>query len=209
MRERLRELARRAGARTAALALLALLVSGPAFYQLFLAARLYAARFNHPWDIEWNEGPMLYQAFRMMHGQMAYGPPSIGYLPIMHPFLYYAIVAVVGLVTGGVSYGVGRSVTFFFFLLACALFLRVFTRDEAEREEDGSRLEGLLAGLLAAGTMAAGVPPQWFLLVATPAKRSPPRLSWFHNGRFSSQLAPPSRVVKRPPGKVPAWITPG
>jgi hypothetical protein len=158
MKERLRELARRAGPRRAAAALLALVVTAPAFYQLFLAAKLYAARFNYPWDIEWNEGPMVYQAFRMMHGQMTYGPPSIGFLPIMHPFLYYGIVAAIGLVTGGVSYGLARSVTFFFFLLAIALFLRVLTRDEAEREEEGSRFEGVIAGLLAAGCMAAGVP---------------------------------------------------
>ncbi|HLM73573.1 MAG TPA: hypothetical protein VK459_12800 [Polyangiaceae bacterium] len=158
MRERLQKLAQWIGPRRAALGLLALIVSGPALYQLFLVSKLYAARFNYPWDIEWNEGPMLYQAYRMMHGQMTYGPPQIGYLPIMHPFLYYAIVAVVGLVSGGVTYGVGRSVTFFFFVLAAALFIRAFTRDEAQREEDGRKLEGLVAGLLAAGCMAAGAP---------------------------------------------------
>lgn len=138
--------------------ILALLVSGPAVYLVFLVSKLYASRFNYPWDIEWNEGPMLYQAFRMMHGQMTYGPPQNGYLPIMHPFLYYGIVAVVGLVSGGVSYGVGRSVTFFFFVLAVALFVRVFTRDENERCEQGNKLEGVVSGLSAAGVMAAGVP---------------------------------------------------
>lgn len=138
--------------------ILALLVSGPAVYLVFLVSKLYASRFNYPWDIEWNEGPMLYQAFRMMHGQMTYGPPQNGYLPIMHPFLYYGIVAVVGLVSGGVSYGVGRSVTFFFFVLAAALFVRVFTRDENERCEQGNKLEGVVSGLSAAGVMAAGVP---------------------------------------------------
>ncbi|HZF49038.1 MAG TPA: hypothetical protein VE093_10340 [Polyangiaceae bacterium] len=158
MRERLRELLQRAGTRRAAAGLFALLVSAPALYQLYLAFRLYAARFDYPWDIEWNEGPMVYQAFRMMHLQVTYGPPQVGYLPIMHPFLYYAIVAGVGLVAGGVSYGVARSVTFFFFLLAAALFVRALTRDEAEREEHGSELHGLVAGLLAAGCMAAGAP---------------------------------------------------
>lgn len=160
VRERLRELVRRVGPRgPAALKILAaLVVCAPAFYQIYLVFRLYAARVGYRWDIEWNEGPMLYQAFRMTQGQMTYGPPQIGYLPIMHPFLYYAIVAAVGMVSGGVSYAVGRSVTFFFFLLAAALFVLALTRDETQREEEGRRLEGAVAGLLAGGVMAAGVP---------------------------------------------------
>ncbi|NUQ72139.1 MAG: hypothetical protein HUU21_00970 [Polyangiaceae bacterium] len=158
MRERLQKLLEWIRPRGAAAWILALIVSGPALYLLYLVAALYASRFNYPWDIEWNEGPMLYQAFRMMHGQMTYGPPQIGYLPIMHPFLYYGIVAGAGLVSGGVTYGVGRSVTFFFFVLAAAIFVRAFTRDEAERDEEGNRLEGLVSGVSAAGVMAAGVP---------------------------------------------------
>ena len=50
---------------------------------------------------------------------------------------------------------------------------------------------------------AAGVPNQWVTPVPSPANRSPPRDSWFHSGRLSSKLSPPSSLTNRPPGMVP------
>src|SRR3569832_1935708 len=57
--------------------------------------------------------------------------------------------------------------------------------------------------------MLAGVLFLWFLVVASPAFFSPPRLSWFHSGRLIFQLSPPSSLTNRPPGIVPAYSLPG
>src|SRR3569623_1513472 len=57
--------------------------------------------------------------------------------------------------------------------------------------------------------MLAGVPFQRFSDVASPANKSPPQLSWFHSGRLSSQLSPPSSLTNRPPGIVPAYSLSG
>ncbi|MBX3229596.1 MAG: hypothetical protein KIT84_04615 [Labilithrix sp.] len=127
--------------------------AAPALRHLVLVVRLYLARFDYPWDMEWLEGHALYQAYRHMKGLSTYAPPANGYLPLFHPPGYPLLLAGVGKVTG-LTYGVARSVTMAFFVLAMALTVRVL----AERDERGSRALGLTAGALAVGVAAAGTP---------------------------------------------------
>jgi len=54
----------------------------------------------------------------------------------------------------------------------------------------------------------AGVPNHLVSPVPSPLNRSPPRDSWFHSARLSSNDAPPSRLTNRPPGIVPTQIAP-
>lgn len=54
----------------------------------------------------------------------------------------------------------------------------------------------------------AGVPNHFVSPVPSPLNRSPPRDSWFHKGRLSSNDAPPSRLSNRPPGIVPIQMRP-
>lgn len=129
----------------------ALVVVSPALYQLFLELRLFASRVRYPMDLEWLEGPALYQAYRMMRGWFTYGPPGEGYLPLFHPPGYPTVLAGVGFLFG-LDYPVARVVSFSFFLLAIVLL----ARQVVKHEED--RLLGLVAGLLGAGCAAAGVP---------------------------------------------------
>ncbi len=133
--------------RNAAAALLSL----PALWQLSLELRLYLARFRFPMDLEWLEGPALYQAYRMMHGEATYAPPQAGYLPLFHPPAYPTVLAALGSIFG-LDYPLARTVSLLFFLLAIALVARqVWLHHE-------DRAQGLVAALLAAGCAAAGVP---------------------------------------------------
>lgn len=160
MNERLRERLRGALRRwpAALYALAAIAVCAPALWVISLQARIYAGRVGYPADFEWLEGAVLYQAHRVMNGQMTYGPPQIGFLPIMHPPLYPTLIGVVGFFKGSLDYSTGRTISFLFFVLAAALLVRALVRDEVAREEKGRPVEGLISGLLAVGCAVAGVP---------------------------------------------------
>jgi hypothetical protein len=129
----------------------ALIVCAPALWQLLLELQLFAARVRYPMDLEWLEGPELYQAHRVMRGLVTYGPPDQGYLPLFHPPLYPVILSLVGRVFG-LDYSVGRSLSFAAFVLSCGLVLCAVARHET------ARLDGAVTGLLAIGFAAAGVP---------------------------------------------------
>jgi hypothetical protein len=160
MNERLRERLRGALRRwpTVLRVVAAIAVCAPALWMLSLELRVFAGRVGYPADIEWLEGATLYQGFRVMHGQITYGPPQVGYLPIFHPPLYPTVLGGIGFLQGSLDYSTGRTLSFVSFLVSAALFVRVLVRDETEREEHGRPLEGLVAGLLAVGIAAGAVP---------------------------------------------------
>jgi hypothetical protein len=129
----------------------ALVLCAPACWQLLLELQLFAARVRYPMDLEWLEGPALYQAYRVMHGLATYGPPEQGYLPLFHPPGFPVILSLVGRVFG-LDYAVGRSLSFAAFVVCCALVLRAIGRHET------APLHRVVTGLLAIGFAAAGAP---------------------------------------------------
>lgn len=129
----------------------ALLCVAPALWQLSLELRLFVSRVRYPADVEWLEGPALYQAWRMLHGQSTYAPPSQGYLPLFHPPGYPAALAAAGSIFG-LDYGVARTVSFSFFLVATLLVARETWRHAEEP------LTRRVTSLLTAGFVAAAVP---------------------------------------------------
>ncbi|MBI4957325.1 MAG: hypothetical protein HY908_35270 [Myxococcales bacterium] len=123
----------------------------PALWQALCQVRLFALRVAYPADVEWLEGPALYQAHRMLHEQSTYGPPAGGYLPLFHPPGYPAAVAAAGSVFG-LDYATGRTVSFLFCALGAALCARELMRHER------TRLAQLASAALVVGFAAAGVP---------------------------------------------------
>lgn len=132
-----------------------------AAWQLGLFLRLFASRVMYHWDLEWLEGAALYQAQRVMQGEVTYGPPKTGYLPLFHPPAYPTLLGVVGKVVG-LGYPMARTLSLLFFLAAAGLVLRSLLRHQEEYEESAgdafSRADAWILGLVAAGCAAAGVP---------------------------------------------------
>jgi hypothetical protein len=131
----------------------AVAICAPAFWQLKLVIGLYLSRVSYPFDIEWLESTVLYQAYRHMTGQSTYAPPSFGYLPMFHPPGYPILLSIVGRAVG-LSYAVARSVTMSFFLLASVITVRVLVKHEGEKD----RVHGVTAGALAVGLAASAAP---------------------------------------------------
>jgi hypothetical protein len=133
----------------------AVIACAGALWQLSLMLRLFSGRAGYPWDIEWLEGAALYQAHRVKEGQVTYGPPQGGYLPLLHPPLYPALLGVLGKVLP-LDYPMARAVSMVFFLGSAALVLRALLRHH--EDEEGGKIDGWALGLLSAGIAAAGVP---------------------------------------------------
>jgi hypothetical protein len=68
----------------------------PAVAQLVCFVVALAMRARYPMDLEWLEGPQLYEAFRIAHGLPVFGSPSQGFVPCPYPPLYHLVVAIVG-----------------------------------------------------------------------------------------------------------------
>ncbi len=127
--------------------------SAGGLWQLSLAVRLWARVARYPWDIEWLESSVLYQAYRVLHGLPTYGSLRDGYLPLNHPPLFSGDARFPG-ARGGprITRWPGPS-AFACFLGAAGLVVRSMAR----RLE--GRSEGWVLGLLAVGTSASGIPP--------------------------------------------------
>ena len=110
-------------ARTAARAVA--IVAGS--WQLGLLVRFWAARVRYPWDIEWLESSVLYQAYRVMTGLPTYGPPRGGFLSSPQPPGYFMALAVLGRVFP-LDYAMGRTFSLVCSLSAGALVLGMLVR---------------------------------------------------------------------------------
>jgi hypothetical protein len=84
---------------------------------VFVAER----RITFPYDVEWMEGGVLMQAERIVRGESAYPPPSATFVPFFYPPLYPWLLAALGSISGGVSYALGRSLSFGASALAAGL----------------------------------------------------------------------------------------
>src|SRR5262249_15249915 len=98
----------------------AAVAAGAGLWQLSLLLRFYAGRVRYPWDVEWLESTVLYQAYRVMKGMSTYGPPRDGYLPHNHPPGFPAMLGLLGKVFG-LDYPMARTISLLCFLGASAL----------------------------------------------------------------------------------------
>jgi hypothetical protein len=105
-------------------------------------------RIRYPLDLEWMESGMMCHALRLLLGQGIYVPPSVDFIPHLYTPLYPALLALLGKLTGDVSYLAARLVSLLSFV--GALGLGVYW----VRREGGSLVVALLAMAIPAATFA-------------------------------------------------------
>jgi hypothetical protein len=106
-------------------------------------------RARYPMDLEWLEGPQLYEAFRFAHGLPVFGPPSQGFVPSPYPPLFHWVVSLIG--RGfGFDYWNGRLVSDASIAVVMALGAVAVLRAAPSR-----KLGAVLALMGAAGVAAA------------------------------------------------------
>lgn len=139
----------RDAARARRFATIAVAVVGAAYAIALVFCSL--ARLSHPFEIEWMEGGMLTHAARAREGLPIYAKASSEFVPFFYTPLYPIVVAWLSKLTGALTFGLGRSVTFGATLATLALVYRAVSR------ETGERVHGLVAiGVLAATYRFAG-----------------------------------------------------
>ena len=105
-------------------------------------------RLRYPLDLEWMESGMMCHALRLFLGQGIYLPPSVDFIPHLYTPLYPALLALIGKLTGDVSYLAARLVSLGSFLGAVVLGGLWVKR------EGGSVTTALLAMAIPAATFA-------------------------------------------------------
>jgi 4-amino-4-deoxy-L-arabinose transferase-like glycosyltransferase len=131
-----------------------------AFCVAFIGLDLFIifSRLFYPYQLEWMEGAGLVQVSRLLAGKAFYFPPSIDFVPLIYPPLYfYASAIIVKLI--GLGFGSLRLVSFLSSALCAAIiFLAV-------KEKTNSKFAALLgAGVFASAFMLSG---QWFDIART------------------------------------------
>ena len=101
-------------------------------WQLGLLVRFWAVRVRYPWEIEWLESSVLYQAYRVMKGLPTYGPPRGGFLSSPQPPGYFMALALLGRIFG-LDYAMGRTFSLVCSLAAGALVLGMLVRSHGAR----------------------------------------------------------------------------
>lgn len=82
----------------------------PALWHVCQLLYLFATRLNHPVDLEWMEGGLLYEATRILEGLPVYPPPDSGYVPFPYPIGYPLLLAALGFFFG-VDYALARGIS--------------------------------------------------------------------------------------------------
>ena len=67
-----------------------------AAWVVWLVVGTWAARWAHPFDLEWMEGGMLAHAWRLQHGLDLYPAPNPDFIPFVYPPGYASVLAIVG-----------------------------------------------------------------------------------------------------------------
>jgi hypothetical protein len=112
---------------------------------LAVVAFVAAARLGHPFELDWLEGAVLEQVFRVRAGQPLYVAPTLDYVPLNYPPLFYWASAAASWLVGP-SFAAMRLVSVL--SAACVLVLAGWL----VARETGRRAAGwLTAGLIAAG----------------------------------------------------------
>ncbi len=114
-----------------------------AMYALALVA-CGLLRVPYPFEVEWMEGGMLTHAARVREGLPIYARPSADFVPFFYTPLYSMVVAWLSKLTGTLTFGLARSVTFGATLATLALVYLAVSREA-----------GRLYGAIAVGIYAA------------------------------------------------------
>jgi hypothetical protein len=127
------------------------------FYQWAMAMALLAAiihfifvlfvvlsRINYRYELEWMEGASLVQAYRIFNGQPLYLRPSLEYIPLIYPPLYFYVAAVLAKIIG-FSFLPLRIISFAS-TLGCFIVIFCAVRDKTN---------SILIGIVASGAFAA------------------------------------------------------
>src|ERR1700690_949343 len=126
----------------------------------FIAVDLFIifSRMFYPYQLEWMEGVALVQVNRVLTGKTLYVPPSVDFVPLIYPPLYFYVSAGIAKIIG-LGFGALRLVSFLSSAL-CALVICL-----AVNEKTNSKLSALLgAGVFASTFMLTG---QWFDIART------------------------------------------
>jgi len=120
---------------------------------------VFCARIGYPMDLEWCEGGLLYQAYRLLHGLPIYVRGDPTWEPWLYPIGHTVALALVGIFH--IDFWTGRLVSIFFFCMMCVALFREIYRHIDERTF------AIAAGVLAVATIACGFPVvgQWYDLI--------------------------------------------
>ena len=116
------------------------------------------SRIFYPYQLEWMEGAALVQVNRLLAGKALYVPPSIDFVPLIYPPLFFYTSALIAKIIG-LGFGALRLVSFLSSAL-CAVIIFL-----AVKEKTNSKFAALLgAGVFASTFMLTG---QWFDIART------------------------------------------
>ena len=131
-----------------------------AFCFAFIGLDLFIifSRMFYPYQLEWMEGAGLVQVSRLLAGKAFYVPPSIDFVPLIYPPLYFYASAIIAKLIG-LGFGALRLVSFLSSAL-CAMIIYL-----AVKEKTNSKFAAFLgAGCFASAFMLTG---QWFDIART------------------------------------------
>src|SRR5271157_2938211 len=116
------------------------------------------SRIFYPYQLEWMEGAGLVQVSRLLDGKTLYVPPSIDFVPLIYPPLFFYASAIIAKFIG-LGFGALRLVSFLSSAMSAAIiFLAV-------KEKTNSKFAAWLgAGIFASTFMLTG---QWFDIART------------------------------------------
>jgi Dolichyl-phosphate-mannose-protein mannosyltransferase len=116
------------------------------------------SRMFYPYQLEWMEGAGLVQVSRLLAGKTLYIPPSIDFVPLIYPPIYFYVSAGIAKMIG-LGFGALRLVSFLSSALCAAIIYL------AVKERTNSKFAALLgAGCFASTFMLTG---QWFDIART------------------------------------------
>jgi Dolichyl-phosphate-mannose-protein mannosyltransferase len=116
------------------------------------------SRMFYPYQLEWMEGAGFVQVSRLLAGKTLYIPPSIDFVPLIYPPLYFYISAGIAKIIG-LGFGALRLISFLSSALCAAIIYL------AVKEKTNSKFAALLgAGCFASTFMLTG---QWFDIART------------------------------------------
>ena len=130
-----------------------------ALWPISVLLYVFWARLGYPMDLEWCEGGLLYQAYRLLHGLPIYVRGDPTWEPWLYPIGHTVALALAGIFH--LDFWTGRLVSILFFCVLCVTLFREVYR------HIGPSTFAIAAGALAVATIACGFPAvgQWYDLI--------------------------------------------